>query len=220
MTSARSPLGRPSIRHLPGAAAVAAAMLLATAPSVGAQSPEEVMETMTELDIEFMGIAVDIPDRQNLGRRAVTGEDDGRGVVANQGSVVYAWDAEKTPDDATAREYLLSLEHLRMAGIPAVAGTKPDMNRAYGGQRYRLGGVITGLEIGGDDRYEVRANVDWQLYDARSSSVIWEGSSKALARGAALGVRGESDNVLLDAVLKAADAVLEEDIPDAIEENE
>jgi len=175
---------------------------------------------MAELDIEFMGIAVDIPDRQNLGRREARGDDEGRGVVTTQGTIVYAWDAEKTPDDAGAREYLLSLDHLRMAGIPAVPGAKPDMERAYGGQRYRLGGVLTGLQIGGDERYEVRANLDWQLYDARSSSVVWEGSSSAMARGATLGVRGESDNVLLDAVLKAADKVLEEDIADAIEENE
>lgn len=221
MTSACSPLGRPSIRHFFGvAAAAAAAMLLATAPSLGAQSPEEVMETMAELDIEFMGIAVDIPDRQNLGRREATRDDDERGVVTNQGTIVYAWDAEKTPDDATAREYLLSIDHLRVAGIPAVPGTKPDMDRAYGGQRYRLGGTLTGLEIGGDQRYEVRANLAWQLYDASTSSVVWEGTSSAMARGAALGVRGESDNVLLDAVIKAADSVLEEDIPEAIEENE
>ena len=188
------------------AVGIAALAALSTAPSAAGQSAEQIMETMQELDIEFVGIATDIRDRQNLGAR-----DTPDGVV------VYAWDVERTADDRVAREQLLSVEHLQAAGIPAVRGSSPEFERGmFGGSRYRLGGTLTGLEIKGNVRYEVKVNVKWQLFDTESSSVIWEGASSSMKRGAALGSRGESDNVLLNGVLDALDSVLDDEVADAI----
>lgn len=201
----------------PLALAGLAALALSATPAA-AQSPEKVMQRLAELDIEFAGIGADIADRQNLGRREVQeSAGDNRGALADRDVVVFAWDVQRSPDDRVSDEKLLSIEHLQAAGIPAVHGGAPDLTRGYGNQRYRMGGTITNIEIGGDDRYEVRMNIDWEVYDSQSSSVVWEGSSTKLARGAALGDRGESDNVLLDAVLGALDAVLDDEVPDAID---
>ena len=187
-------------------AAVAAVALLGMPLPANAQSPEEVMQTLADLDIEFVGIATDIPDRKNLGMRQTA-----------DGQVVYAWDVARTADDRVAREFLLSTEHLQAAGIPAVRGTSPEFESGmFGSSRYRMGGTLTGLEITGSVRYEVKMNLDWQLYDTESSSVIWEGSSSSMKRGAALGVRGEADNVLLRGVLGALDSVLDDEVEDAM----
>ncbi|HSM08933.1 MAG TPA: hypothetical protein VLA33_07925, partial [Gemmatimonadota bacterium] len=70
------------LAHL-GALALVAALVTAS-PATG-QSAEQVMERLQELDIDFVGIATDIADRQNLGTRD-----------APSGVVVYAWDAERT----------------------------------------------------------------------------------------------------------------------------
>lgn len=86
------------------------ALSLVAAPPAAGQSADQVMEELQELDISFVGIATDIRDRQNLGSRD-----------APSGTVVYAWDAERTSDDAVAREFLLSVENLQAAGI-GVAG--------------------------------------------------------------------------------------------------
>lgn len=183
--------------------------MLSTASSLAGQSPEKVMEKMVELDVDFVGVATDIRDRQNLGQRD----------TPHDGLVVYAWDVERTPDDRVAREHLLTVQHLRAAGIPAVQGSAPEFEGGmFGPQRYRLGGVLQGIDIQGDARYDIRVDLDWQLYDTESSSVIWEGSSAARSRGAALGDRGEADNVLLNGVLKALDSVLDDEVPDAIDE--
>lgn len=199
-----------------GAAAVVA--LLSVPAPAAAQSAEQVMETLAELDIEFVGIGSSILDRQDLGYRELTeSAADGRRALEDERVVAYAWDVERSPDDRVAEEKLLSIEHLQAAGIPAVHGGMPDLTQGYGNMRYRMGGLITSIEIGGESRYEVRMNVDWKVYDTESSSVVWEGSSEHLARGAALGDRGEADNVLLDAVLGALDAVLDDDVPDAID---
>ncbi len=199
-------------------AAVAIAALLGVATPVAAQSPEEVMQKLGDLDIEFVGIGSDIPDRQDLGFRELEeSAADGRRALEDERVVAYAWDVERTPDDRVAVEKLLSIEHLQAAGVPAVHGGMPDLTRGYGSQRYKMGGTITSIEIGGESRYEVRMNVDWQVYDAESSSVAWEGSSEHLAKGAALGDRGEADNVLLDAVLGALDSVLDDEVPGAID---
>jgi len=184
--------------------ALAALAVLATAPALAGQSPEQTMQKLQELDIEFVGIATDIPDRKNLGVRETA-----------DGPVVYAWDVERTADDRVARELLLSTEHLKVAGIPAVGGTSPEFESGmFGGNRYRMGGTLTGLEITGSVRYEVKVNLDWQLYDTESSSVIWEGSSSSMKRGAVLGIRGEADNVLLRGVLGALDSVLDDEVED------
>lgn len=183
-----------------------AAALVTVSPAAG-QSPEQVMERMQELNIDFVGIATNIADRQNLGSRE-----------APNGVVVYAWDAERTADDAVAREFLLSVEHLQAAGIPAVPEPSLDFHSGmFGNGRYRMGGVLTAIDIQGDAGYEVKVNLDWQLYDTRSSSVVWEGSSSARKRGASLGVRGEPDNVLLKGVLDALDSVLKKDVAEAVE---
>lgn len=185
--------------------------LLSVATSVAGQSAEKVMEKMADLDIDFVGVATDIPDRQNLGWRE----------SPQGGTTVYAWDEKRTPDDRSAREHLLTVEHLQAAGIPAVRGSAPEFEGGmFGPQRYRLGGILKGLDIQGDARYEVRSDLSWQLYDTESSSVIWEGSSAARTRGAVLGDRGEADNVLLNGVLRALDSVLDDEIPAAIEDNE
>lgn len=186
---------------------VAAPVLIAGSPTgVAGQSPDEVMGAMNELGIEFVGIASTIPDRQNIGRREPSDDQE----------IVYAWDAESTSDDRVAREHLLSAAHLQMAGIPAVEGESPNFESGMTNQRYRLGGILTSIDIRGEVRYEVRLAFDWKLYDTRSSSFVWEGSSRSMQRGAVLGDRGEPDNVLLNATLDALDKVLAGEIPGAI----
>lgn len=183
------------------------AVTLVAAPSAAGQSAEQVMEQLQELDISFVGIATDIRDRQNLGSRQ-----------APSGTVVYAWDAERTSDDAVAREFLLSVESLQAAGIPAIHGSSLAFDDGmFGDSRYRMGGILTAIDIKGSVGYEVKLNLDWQLYDTESSSVVWEGSSSSRKRGATLGVRGEPDNVLLNGVLGALDSVLDGDVADAVE---
>lgn len=195
-------LVRPA-RH--GALALTAALV--SASQAAGQSAEQVMERMQELDIDFVGIVADIPDRQNLGARE-----------APSGVVVYAWDAERTADDAVAREFLLSVENLRAAGIPALHESSLDFESGmFGSGRYRMGGILTAIDIRGDVGYEVKVNLDWRLYDTESSSVVWEGSSSSRKRGASLGVRGEPDNVLLSGVLSALDSVLKGDVAEAVE---
>lgn len=199
-------------------AAGLALALAAPAPAAG-QSPEEVMKKMADMGVDFMGMAVDIPDRRNLGSRDVpSGSDRNRGADPTRGgTVVYLWDERPTPDDKSAPEHLLTIQHLQMAGIPAGPGKEVDYQEGMGGaNRYRMGGIITNIQIGGSARYEVRVNVDWQLYDTESSSIIWEGSSNAMARGAVLGDRGEQPNVLLDATIEALDKVLEKDVKNEI----
>ncbi|MFW6089444.1 MAG: hypothetical protein ACODAB_06805 [Gemmatimonadota bacterium] len=206
--SARSKLQRLARLARPGGvgALATAASLIAVSPAAG-QSPEQVMERLQELDIEFVGIATDIPDRQNLGSRE-----------APSGVVVYAWDAERTADDAVAREFLLSVENLQAAGIPALHESSLDFRAGmFGSGRYRMGGVLTAIDIAGDVGYEVKVNLDWQLYDTESSSVIWEGSSSSRKRGASLGVRGQPDNVLLNGVLSALDSVLQDEVDEAVQ---
>lgn len=199
-------------------AAGLALALAVPAPAAG-QSPEEVMKKMADMGIDFMGMAVDIPDRRNLGSRDVaTGEDRSRGADPTRGgTIVYVWDQEPTPDDKSSPEHLLTIRHLQIAGIPAAPGKEVDFQEGMGGaNRYRMGGIITNIQIGGSTRYEVRVNVDWQLFDTESSSIVWEGSSNALARGAVLGDRGEQPNVLLDATIDALDKVLDKEVKDAI----
>lgn len=198
---------RARVQRLARLGAFALAAALVTAPPAAGQSAEQVMERMQELDVEFVGIATDIADRQNLGTRE-----------APSGVVVYAWDAERTADDAVAREFLLSVENLQAAGIPAVHESSLDFEAGmFGNGRYRMGGVLTAIDIRGDVGYEVKVNLDWQLYDTESSSVVWEGSSSSRNRGASLGVRGEPDNVLLTGVLDALDSVLQDEVAEAVE---
>lgn len=183
------------------------ALSLVAAPPAPGQSADQVMEQLQELDISFVGIATDIRDRQNLGSRD-----------APSGTVVYAWDAERTSDDAVAREFLLSVENLQAAGIPAVHGSALEFDNAmFGDSRYRMGGILTAIDIKGNVGYEVKVNLDWQLYDTESSSVVWEGSSSSRKRGASLGVRGEPDNVLLNGVLGALSSVLDDGVAGAVE---
>lgn len=199
-------------------AAVAAVALLGMPSPANAQSPEEVMQTLADLDIEFVGIGATIPDRQDIGFREIQeSAGDNRRALEDERAIAYAWDVQRSPDDRVATEKLLSIEHLQAAGIPAVHGGMPDLSQGYGSQRYRMGGAITSIEISGESRYEVRMHIDWKVYDSQSSSVAWEGSSEHLAKGAALGDRGEPDNVLLDAVLGALDSVLNDEVPDAID---
>lgn len=187
--------------------ALALAAVLVTAPPAVGQSAEQIMERLQELDIDFVGVASDIPDRQNLGTREPP-----------SGVVVYAWDAERTADDAVAREFLLSVENLQAAGIPALHESSLDFESGmFGSGRYRMGGVLTAIDIRGEMGYEVKVNLDWQLYDTESSSVVWEGSSSSRKRGASLGVRGEPDNVLLNGVLAALDSVLQDEVAEAVE---
>lgn len=200
---ARSKLRRLARPARLGALGLAAALV--TAPPAAGQSAEQVMERMQELDIDFVGIATDIADRQNLGTRE-----------APSGVVVYAWDAERTADDAVAREFLLSVENLQAAGIPAVHESLDFEGGMFGSGRYRMGGVLTAIDIRGNVGYEVKVNLDWQLYDTQASSVVWEGSSSSRKRGASLGVRGEPDNVLLNGVLAALDSVLRDDVAEAV----
>ena len=195
------------------------ALALAVPTPAAAQSPEEVMKKMADMGIDFMGMAVDIADRQNLGSRDVpTGANRNRGADPTRGgTIIYLWDERPTPDDKSTPEHLLTIQHLQFAGIPAGPGKEVDFQEGMGGaNRYRMGGIITNIQIGGSDRYEVRVNVDWQLFDTESSSIVWEGSSNALARGAVLGDRGEQPNVLLDATIDALDKVLDKEVKDAI----
>lgn len=202
---ARSRLRR--IARPAGLGALALAAALVTASPAAGQSAEKVMERLQELDIEFVGIATDIPDRQNLGTRE-----------APSGVVVYAWDVERTADDAVAREFLLSVENLQAAGIPALHESSLDFEAGmFGNGRYRMGGILTAIDIRGNVGYEVKVNLDWQLYDTQSSSVVWEGSSSSRNRGVSLGVRGEPDNVLLSGVLRALDSVLKDGVAKAVE---
>lgn len=213
---------RSTTTHVPlalKALAAGLALALALPAPVAAQSPEEVMKKMADMGIDFIGMAVAIPDRQNLGSRSApaAGNRDRGADPTRGGTVVYAWDEMSTPDDKTAKEHLVTLENLQYAGIPAIPGKDVDFEAGVAGSsRYRMGGIITNIDIGGDDRFELRMTVDWKLYDTESSSVVWEGSSSALARGAVLGERGEQPNVLLDATLSALDKVLDKEVKDAI----
>ena len=189
---------------------VAVLVPLAGARPAAAQSAEEVMERLEELKIGFMGIATDIPDRQYLGERG--SEDDNQSAA-----MVYMWDREATPDDAVAREHLLTVESLQRAGIPAVHGSEPDFQEGMAGpNRYRMAGVLTNLDIRGEQRYEIRSSLDWHLFDTETSEVVWSGSSRGMARGAVLGDRGQMPNTLLDSVLNALGKVLEKEVPDAM----
>lgn len=201
---------RPTSRlALRAALAFSAVSLLAlpVPPDAHAQTAEEVMDRLADLGIDFMEVAVSIADRQSLGERA---------------GVIYLWDRERSPDDATARAHLLGVEHLVNAGIPAVNRMEVDYESGIlGPNRFRMGGVLRNLDIRGDEgRYEVRATVDWELFDARAEENVWKGSSRGLARGAVLGENGQQPNALLDAVLKSLDKVLEGDVPDAIDRAE
>lgn len=199
---------------------VTAAMALTAAP---AAAQEKVNELLEKNDIEFVGIWSAIPDRQSLGQRepeAGGSAGRGRGARETSGIVSYAWDAERTPDDRSAKEQLLSVEHLRLAGIPAMPGEGPDFTSGmHGRERFRMAGVLTSMDIRGTTRYELKSFLDWQVYDTKSESVIWEGKSNKMVHGAVLGDRGEPDNVLLDSVLGALESVLEKEVPDAIKKH-
>ncbi|MGD8496492.1 MAG: hypothetical protein PVF05_09905 [Gemmatimonadales bacterium] len=200
-------------------AAGLAVALAAPAPAAAQGSAEKVMKKLADMNIDFMGMVVDIPDRQNLGvRQVASGADRNRGADPTRGgTVVYLWDERPTPDDKSAPEHLLTIHHLQAAGIPAGPGREIDFQEGMAGaNRYRMGGAITNIDIRGSDRYEVRVTVDWKLYDTKSSKVIWEGSSSDMARGAVLGERGEQPNVLMDATIGALDKVLDKEVKKAL----
>lgn len=172
---------------------------------------QDINKKLAKLNVEIIGISVDMPDGQYIGEVDVDTERDVR-IATNLTRLVYRWDAELTPGDRVTTDRLLAIEHFRFAGLPMVPGTEVSLTEGiFGPQRFRLGGRLTSLNIQGKRRYEIRAHVHWSIYDTETSTVIIDGQTKGLAKGSVLGVRGEQPNVLMDSVIDSLEEFLDED---------
>jgi len=158
---------------------------------------QDINRKLNDLRLSIIGVTIDMPDGQSLGNAG-----NGR---------QYRWDAEVTPGDRVSSDQLLGIEHFEFAGLPVVPGTEVSFTDGiFGPERFRLGGRLTSLSIEGGGRYEIRAHVLWSIYDTESSKVISELETKGLAKGAALGIRGEQPNVLMDSVIESLEIFLDE----------
>ena len=185
------------------------ALLVVVLPASG--DAQDINRTLTKLNVEIVGIAVDMPDGQYLGEFDVDTERDVR-ITTTPTRVIYRWDTELTPGDRVTTDRLLAIEHFRWAGLPMVPGTEVSFTDGiFGPARFRLGGRLTSLNIQSDNRYEIRAHVHWSIYDTETSKVIVDKETKGLAKGAALGVRGEQPNVLMDSVIDSLEEFLDKD---------
>ena len=183
------------------------ALLVVFLPTSG--DAQEINKTLKKLDVEIIGISVDMPDGQYVGEFEEDTDRDVR-IVTTPTRVVYRWDTELTPGDRVTTDRLLAIEHFRWAGLPMIPDTEVSFSDGiFGPQRFRLGGRLTSLNIQGKDRYEIRAHVHWSIYDTETSQIIAESETKGLAKGAALGTRGEQPNVLMDSVIDSLDGFLD-----------
>jgi len=158
---------------------------------------QDINRKLNDLRLSIIGVTIDMPDGQSLGN-------------AGDGAQ-YRWDAEVTPDDRVTSDQLLGIEHFEFAGLPVVPGTDVSFTVGiFGPERFRLGGRLTSLSIKRGGRYEIRAHVHWSIYDTESSKVISELQTKGLAKGTALGIRGEQPNVLMDSVIDSLELFLDE----------
>jgi hypothetical protein len=172
------------------------AMLLLVLPTSG--DAQDINQKLSSLQVEIVGVSIDLPDRQPLGR----GPD----------GTLYSWDFEITPEDRVATEYLLGIEHFRWAGLPMVPGTEVSLTEGmFGPSRFRLAGRVTNLDIRANSgRFEIRARVHWSILDTETLNVIVDNEAKGLAKGTALGLQGEQPNVLMDSVIHSLEEFLDE----------
>ncbi len=185
------------------------ALLLVVLPTLG--DAQDINRTLSKLNVEIVGITVDMPDGQYLGEFEQDTERDVR-ITTTPTRTIFRWDVELTPGDRVTTDRLLAIEHFRWAGLPMVPGTEVSFTEGmFGPQRFRLGGRLTSLNIQGKRRYEIRAHVHWSIYDTETSQVIVDKETKGLAKGAVLGVRGEQPNALMDSVIDSLEEFLDKD---------
>ncbi len=172
------------------------AMLILVHPTSG--DAQDINQKLSSLQVEIVGVSVDMPDGQPLGR----GPD----------GTSYSWDLVPTPEDRVADDYLLGIEHFQWAGLPMVPGTEVSLTEGlFGPERFRLAGRLTSLNIGGSGRrLEIRAHVHWSILDTETLTVIVDNETKGLAKGSALGLRGEQPNVLMGSVIKSLEEFLDD----------
>lgn len=191
------------------------ALLVVVLPTSG-DAQQDINRTLSKLNVEIVGIAVDMLDGQYLGEFE---QDTDRNVrITNTPTrTIFRWDAELTPGDRVTTDRLLAIEHFQWAGLPMVPGTEVSLTDGmFGPERFRLGGALTSLNIQGKNRYEIRARVHWSIYDTETSKVIVHEETMGLAKGAVLGVRGEQPNALMDSVIDSLEEFLDEDGEKAI----
>lgn len=172
------------------------ALPLVLAACGGASGPTAMpvsVESLTGRNVDMIGVTVDLPDGQYLGDRTVP---TGLGST----TTVWRWDARTQLYDRHSGEHKLATEDLRAAGLPVVDEEEISFTDGmFRDTRYRLGGELHHLAIGGKSQLEVRMGVRWRLYDTQTDSFVLERETSGFARGVALGDRGESPNTLLAA---------------------
>ncbi|TFG66196.1 MAG: hypothetical protein E4H28_02570 [Gemmatimonadales bacterium] len=169
------------------------ALLLVVLPTSG--DAQKINQRLNDLRLEIVGVTIDMPDGQSLGRSLNGG--------------LIRWDAVITPDDRVSSDQLLGIEHFEFAGLPVVPGTEVSLTKGlFGPARFRLGGRLTSLSIDLRGQYEIRAHVDWSIYDTRTSTIIAEQVVKGLGKGFVLGDRGEQPNALMDSVIDSLEEFL------------
>ncbi len=185
------------IRHgvsLRAGTALGAMLLLAFPTSSDAQN---INQKLNELRLSIIGVTIDMRDGQSLGR--------------SRDGALFRWDEEISPGDRVSSDKLLGIEHFEFAGLPVVPGTNVSFTAGiFGPERFRLAGRLTSLTIDFRGRYEVRANLNWSIYDTETSDIIVERELKGLANGATIGSRGEQPNALMDSVIDSLEKFLDE----------
>ena len=170
------------------------AMLLLAFPTSG--YTQDINRKLSKLQLEIIGVTIDMPDGQNIGE---TGDGE-----------ILLWDVEVTPGDRVSKDRLMGIEHFRFAGLPVVPGTHVSFTDGlFGPERFRLGGRLTSLSIDYRGRYEVRARLQWSIYDSETSEIIVDQEAKGLAKGATLGERGQQPNALMDSVIDSLEEFLD-----------
>ena len=170
------------------------ALLVVILPASG--DAQDINRKLSKLQVEIVGVTIDMPDGQSIG-------ESGDGEVLR-------WDVEVTPGDRVSQDKLVGIEHFRFAGLPVVPGTHVSFTDGlFGPERFRLGGRLTSLSIDHRERYEVRAHLQWSIYDTQTSEIIVDQEVKGLARGTTLGERGEQPNALMDSVIDSLEEFLD-----------
>jgi hypothetical protein len=189
---------RPSIAVL---ASPLLAALAACAGSAGPAAAPVQVESLMGRNVDPIGVVVDMPDGQYLGDRATS--------PTAATPTVYRWDALTQAFDRFSQDYKLSTEDLRAAGLPVLDGDELEFTEGmFRDTRYRLGGELHRLTIGGQADFEVRIGVRWRLFDTQTSSFVLEKETTGYARGGVLGDRGTRPNTLLSAFESALGALV------------
>lgn len=174
--------------------ALGAMLLLAIPTSSDAQN---INKKLNRLQLSIIGVTIDMRDGQSLGR--------------SRDGAVFLWDEEITPGDRVSSDKLLGIEHFEFAGLPVVPGTNVSFTDGiFGPERFRLAGRLTSLSIDFRGQYEVRAHLNWSIYDTETSEIVAEREVKGLAKGATIGSRGEQPNALMDSVIDSLEEFLDE----------